>query len=291
MKIRGCILATVVFAVAFPACSSKKKDDIPPPFDPPPASATTSATTPVQVVPTATTTNIVPIGLPGQSPSTLAEAILHTRPQMADSVGAPDAGSVALGRYWAEKKYPWAQLEAVTATTPVALLTSTDAERGKRLCEGGMVQQFASTGAAPNNQYEALLATKEGTLLSIGAVGDATGIKQGAAAKFCGIASGVQTIATPDGKQSKALRLTGYFDTPANHGGGGGGQFASLRACCQALSQNAASMPPPQGMYALAAANYCHGSVAAISSPQQKDAMVSTLRGMLKGAALPAACR
>ncbi len=154
-----------------------------------------------------------------------------------------------------------------------------------------MVQQFASTGAAPNNQYEALLATKEGTLLSIGAVGDATGIKQGAPAKFCGIASGIQTIATPDGKQSKALRLTGYFDTPGNRGGGGGGQFASLRACCQALQQNAASMPPPQGMYAAAAAQYCHGSVAAISSPQQKDAMISALRGMLRGVALPGACR
>ncbi|HEU4407818.1 MAG TPA: acyltransferase [Polyangiaceae bacterium] len=66
----------------------------------------------------------------------------------------------------------------------------------------------------------------------------------------------------------------------------GGG--SSLRACCAALRANAASMPPPNNGYALAAAAYCDSAVA---SGQDRNAIVQGVRGALKGANMPAACK
>ena len=47
-------------------------------------------------------------------------------------------------------------------------------------------------------------------------------------------------------------------------------------------------MPPPNNIYAAAAANYCFGVVASSNS---KDASLAAIRGMLRGAPLPSVCR
>jgi hypothetical protein len=60
-----------------------------------------------------------------------------------------------------------------------------------------------------------------------------------------------------------------------------------LRACCAALRQNAASMPPPNNMYALQAAAACDGLVAS----GQGKAALGGLAGMMKGMGLPPACK
>ena len=79
-------------------------------------------------------------------------------------------------------------------------------------------------------------------------------------------------------------------DGDAKHFYGGHPDVGGLRACCNALAGNAASMPPPQNMYAANAAAYCQAMVASINSPGQKDAMIAGIRGALRGATLPAAC-
>lgn len=62
---------------------------------------------------------------------------------------------------------------------------------------------------------------------------------------------------------------------------------ASLKACCSALAQNAASAPPPTNMYMMQAAAACN---AAVAQGKDKGSVVSIVRGALKGAGMPAAC-
>jgi hypothetical protein len=66
---------------------------------------------------------------------------------------------------------------------------------------------------------------------------------------------------------------------------------AGLRACCNALQQNAASMPPPQNAYAISAATLCQGMVQAMATGSiTKGGALGAIGGALKGAGLPAAC-
>jgi hypothetical protein len=67
---------------------------------------------------------------------------------------------------------------------------------------------------------------------------------------------------------------------------------AGLRACCTALQQNAASMPPPSNTYALQAAQVCQGLVAALAAGSTtKVGALGSISSVLKGANLPPACR
>lgn len=277
------LAVTTATMLAVPGCS--KKDEPPPPM---PTSAPPETVAPPVVATTASVAQIAPMApAPGQAPGTLQEAIGIARPQMADSTGGPDGGATTLMNYWLQKSYPWAQLEAVPQTTGAAFLAAPDAERGKRICGQGNITAFSKISDTPK-QHEATLTTTEGTL-AVGAVMDVTGMKQGGAGRFCGIATGVQSMTDASGAQVRAIRLTGMFDTPANRGGGGpGGGPGNLRACCQALQQNSVSMPPPNNIYAAAAANYCFGVAASANS---KDASLAAIRGMMRGAPMPAVCR
>jgi hypothetical protein len=67
---------------------------------------------------------------------------------------------------------------------------------------------------------------------------------------------------------------------------------AGLRACCTALQQNAASMPPPNNTYALQAASVCQSLVTALASgATTKSGALGSIGSVLKGANLPPACK
>ena len=67
---------------------------------------------------------------------------------------------------------------------------------------------------------------------------------------------------------------------------------AGLRACCTALEQNAASMPPPNNAYALQAANLCKSLVAGLATwSATKSGALGAIGGVMKGANLPPACK
>jgi hypothetical protein len=276
------LAVTTTAMLAIPGCS--KKDEPPPPM-PTSTPAETVAAAPPTV---ASITAVAPMApAPGQAPGTLQEAIGIAKPMMKDSSGGPDEGATTLMNYWLQKNYKWSELEAVAQTTGAAFLGSPDAVRGQRICGAGAIQTFSKVSDTPK-QHEATIATPEG-VLAVGAVMDVTGMKQGGNGRFCGVASGIQTMTDASGAQVRAIRLTGMFDTPANRGAtGGGGGPGNLKACCQALQQNSVSMPPPNNVYAAAAANYCFGVVATAAS---KDAAVASIRGMLRGAPLPSVCR
>jgi hypothetical protein len=67
----------------------------------------------------------------------------------------------------------------------------------------------------------------------------------------------------------------------------GGGDATGIKKCCAALAQNANSAPPEQKGAYVAAAQACNSLVA---SPQGRQALAS-LRGLLAGAQMPAACK
>jgi hypothetical protein len=67
---------------------------------------------------------------------------------------------------------------------------------------------------------------------------------------------------------------------------------AGLRACCTALQQNAASMPPPNNTYALQAATVCQSLVGALAAGSTtKVGALGSIGGIMKGANLPPACK
>jgi len=67
----------------------------------------------------------------------------------------------------------------------------------------------------------------------------------------------------------------------------GTGDPTGIRKCCAALRQNANSAPLDQKGSLLSAAAMCDGLV---NSPQGKQALVA-VRGLLKGASMPASCQ
>lgn len=69
--------------------------------------------------------------------------------------------------------------------------------------------------------------------------------------------------------------------------GGPGAPRSSLKKCCDALTQNAKSAPPPNDGFMLQAAAVCNSLVA---TGQDKGAAMGMIRGALKGVALPAGC-
>jgi hypothetical protein len=67
---------------------------------------------------------------------------------------------------------------------------------------------------------------------------------------------------------------------------------AGLRACCTALAQNAASMPPPNNTYATQAAALCQSLVGALAAGSTtKAGALGSIGSILKGANLPPACK
>ena len=63
---------------------------------------------------------------------------------------------------------------------------------------------------------------------------------------------------------------------------------ASLKACCDALQQNAASAPEPTATYMKQAAATCS---ALVSAKQEQGTITAAIRGALDGTALPDPCR
>ena len=63
---------------------------------------------------------------------------------------------------------------------------------------------------------------------------------------------------------------------------------ASLKKCCDALKQNAASAPEPTRTYMLQSAATCDALVAA---GQDKTSIVTMVNKGLKGAGIPVACK
>lgn len=69
---------------------------------------------------------------------------------------------------------------------------------------------------------------------------------------------------------------------------GGVSAAGSLKKCCAALTQNAASAPEPNKTYMLQAAAVCN---AAVGAGQASGAAFGPINAALRGAGLPTACK
>jgi hypothetical protein len=79
----------------------------------------------------------------------------------------------------------------------------------------------------------------------------------------------------------------GVFGAMRTIGKVAAGDSTGIRACCNALAQNAKSAPPQQQGAYIAAAAACN---ALVSNPQGRQGL-ATVRAMLAGAGVPAQCR
>ena len=75
------------------------------------------------------------------STTRLSDAIGVARPLMANTVGRLDMGSAVLA-LWASKSLTWDDLESIPETSPALFRKDPDAERGKRFCVTGTIQQI-----------------------------------------------------------------------------------------------------------------------------------------------------
>jgi hypothetical protein len=71
----------------------------------------------------------------------LPDAIAAARPQMKNTIGRLDPGSVLLS-LWASRHLTWAALEALPETSRALFRKDPEAERGKRLCMAGTVREI-----------------------------------------------------------------------------------------------------------------------------------------------------
>jgi len=73
--------------------------------------------------------------------ASLKDAIEVARPRMENTISRLDVGA-ALFAIWASKKLTWDALQALPETTPLLFRKDPDAERGKRLCMSGIVENI-----------------------------------------------------------------------------------------------------------------------------------------------------
>ena len=99
--------------------------------------------------------------------------------------------------------------------------------------------------------------------------------------------------ATPEPEQEVALPMLAEEDAgepdadAAKKATGPYKPGGSLKACCAALAQNAASATPPTNTYMMAAAGICQGAVAGGNTA----GAIPAIRNALRGANMPAACK
>jgi hypothetical protein len=75
------------------------------------------------------------------SKATLKDAIAVARPRMENTVTRVDVGAALLA-LWASKKLTWDALNDIPETSPLMFRKDPDAERGKRLCMSGRIENI-----------------------------------------------------------------------------------------------------------------------------------------------------
>ena len=75
------------------------------------------------------------------SKTSLADAIAATKPKMTNTNARLDEGA-ALFALWASKNLTWNDLSSLVETTPALFRKDPDAERGKRLCVSGTINEI-----------------------------------------------------------------------------------------------------------------------------------------------------
>ncbi len=174
----------VGFAAAMYTCGSK---DEPAPTPPP----VETKTPPPPVV--------EPLEVKIAKAETFADALALAKPAMA-------AGPTAFATF-AASRLRWEDVNVPTETSFAAAIKDVDAERGKRLCAGGVIRELAQHDIGPRKAYEGQLRIEPADTIQFVAVGTIGTLVVENTALFCGV-----VIRIDFGK----LTMVGMFDLPEN---------------------------------------------------------------------------
>lgn len=264
-------------------CPKEEKDDAPPPQPTTTAAPSATEETPP---PKASTTLVPETGVPGVAARVKAEVDGKEADAGArgSTLVAGKATFAAPSGWTAGKSGTWSTATAADSKAAVTAGTFGATETATaKLADAAAALGYSECQWAPP---ESLSVGKDKLA---GTAADGVCKKGGASVKTAYVAfDSMKALAL--GGFADDGDATGVFSTFRHAKGvatGGGGDSTGLKACCDALAQNANSAPPQQkGTYQAAAAT-CRGL---ISNPQGR-AMLATVRAMLAGANVPSTCR
>jgi hypothetical protein len=281
------LVAVCTLATSVVGCGSKDEDDgaAPPPTT---SVAATPAPTPAPTPTPQQTTQVMPEGTTPPAGGSRVKTELENRPdglvggkplaapgaravlQHATTwTAAPAVGGVVVAKGADDK----GRLAATTFTgDPMAKVTEAATAAGLTGCTWSPPQPIANVG--------------KDKIAAMGADGTCTrGTTKTTAAYVAAAAEGLLVVGGFDEAGGDEANVFGGMRSIAR--AGTGGDITGIKACCQALSQNAKSAPPHQQGAYLAAAGACNSLLV---NPQGRQGLAA-VRGLLLGAGVPAACR
>lgn len=149
------------------------------------------------------------------SETTLAGALKLLRPTMTDTQNElpPAAATLAL---WGSRHLTWADLQSIPETKRALVMKDPDAERAKRLCVTGTINEIEvdRSGGAP--VYLGGMMTPGMDFVRFMAVGSTGTLVEGNGARLCGIVTGKYSYTNAGGGTTHSMMVVGMFDLPDN---------------------------------------------------------------------------
>jgi hypothetical protein len=233
--------------------------------------------------------------------SSLQLAVQLLRPMFKDTQDEADPAARALA-LWCTQRLDWNSLSGLPETSRAKVMKDPEPERGKRLCASGTIIEIHNDRSSGRSIYSGGINTASFDIVRFYAVKSTGDLVEKSIARICGVVTGTETYSNSAGGVSHAVLVVGMFDLPENRQARSPSnaspapravaesrpieskEVKSLAGCCSALDMLAASAPEPNSTYYKQAAALC-------KTQDGNPAALGMIQGMLRGAAIPAACK
>lgn len=147
---------------------------------------------------------------------TLARAIDYAMPKMTDTVNDTSEGSLLL-LLWAMDHMKFSDVGVTRDETSYPRVQKDpDEERGKRLCQRGVIIQIEAEKIGSKKIFDGILMSRNNNLFKFLTVGSTGDLVQGSYGRVCGVVTGKYTYSNSGGGTGHAIQLVGMFDLPEN---------------------------------------------------------------------------
>lgn len=147
---------------------------------------------------------------------TFAAAFALAKPEMEDSTGKLDHGTVMLAR-WSAKGLRWSDVVvAQNETTFASVQKDSEEARGKHMCVSGSIIQIEVVKTDVGKLFDGLLSDYSHNLYKFTVAGSTGDLVEGSAARLCGVVTGKHQYSNSGGGTGHTIKLVGMFDLPAN---------------------------------------------------------------------------
>ena len=147
--------------------------------------------------------------------TSLDDALTILDPHFDDTVNEVSGGAAVLA-VWAAHRLRWSELMRRPETSFRLVMKDSVAERGKRLCARGTINEIAVDRSAGVAIYNGGLVTPSMKVMRYLAVGDTGNLVEDSPARFCGVVVGRLSYMDVTGGSTHAVQLVGMFDLPEN---------------------------------------------------------------------------